>query len=167
MTGGCWLALFMACGAAIDYFLWHFWGATPPLADIPFLGSHVALLLSLPGGFFICSLYLVKLLSTEIALTDMRLIYKIGLIFVEVEEIDLVEIRSEHVHHGLLGRLLGYGQVRLDSRFVGDIDLPAIKNPYKLIKAMHNARRKLHDPMADAPVDNIGQHNQGLRLVKS
>lgn len=167
MTGLGWLALFTGCGVAIDYFLWHFWGATPPFADVPILGSHVSFLLALPGGAFICLLYVLKLWSTEIALTDMRLIYKTGLIFVEVEEVDLVEIRSEHVHHGLLGRFLGYGQLQLDSRFVGDIHLPAVKQPYRLIKAMHNARRKLHDPMSDESVSNVVHHDQGIRLVKS
>ena len=99
-------------------------------------------------GFFLFFLHLVKMLATEIALTDQRVIYKTGLLFIDVEEIDIVEIHAEHVHHGILGHLLGYGGLRLDSRFVKDIELPAVKDPYKLVKALHTAKGKIQDPLA-------------------
>jgi hypothetical protein len=89
-------------------------------------------------------------LGTQIALTNQRLVYKTGLLIVNTEEIDLVEIRAETVHHGLLGRLLGYGRIKLDSRFVGDVFLPAVRAPYRLVKAMNTARTHVHDPMTDA-----------------
>ncbi|MCB9990427.1 MAG: PH domain-containing protein [Rhodospirillales bacterium] len=100
-------------------------------------------------GVMIFVIHLLKVIATEIALTDQRLIYKTGLIFVDVKEIDLAEIRSETVHHGLLGRFLRYGEVHLDSRFVGDIYLPAMVKPYILLKDIHAARRKLPDPLDD------------------
>ncbi len=95
------------------------------------------------AGFVLFLVYLLKKLSTEIALTSRRVIYKTGLFFTEVEEVDLVEIHAEKIHHGILGRILGYGRLSLDSRFVGDITLPAIGHPYKFLKIMHKVRAKL------------------------
>lgn len=101
------------------------------------------LYLMLAGGTFLFSTYLAKMLSTEIALTDQRIIFKTGLIFTEVEEIDLHEIRAERVKHGLFGRLLNYGRVYLDCRFVGDVTLPRIRRPYRFLKAMHKVDKSL------------------------
>lgn len=95
------------------------------------------------AGFVLFLVYLFKQLSTEVALTSRRVIYKTGLFFTEIEEVDLIEIHAEKIHHGLLGRVLGYGQLSLDSRFVGDITLPAIGHPYKFLKIMHKVRAKL------------------------
>ena len=158
MEGVVWMMALLVFGGAFDYLLREYAESSLPLAGSEIPGLHInsgtPLMLFLFGvcGLFIFLVYIAKMLATEIAVTTHRLIYKTGFIFVEVEETDLVEIRAEHIHHGLLGRFLGYGTLRLDSRFVGDITLPAIKKPYKIIKAMHAARGKMPDPMADAPV---------------
>lgn len=155
LMGFWWLVLLTGAGVALDYYLWIYFGSSVPTAaegSFGLLLNIKAPLMSCIFGFsgaLILLMHLVKMLATEIALTNQRIIYKTGLIFVEVEEIDLVEIRAERVRHGLLGRFLGYGQLCLDSRFVGDIHLPAIRDPYRLIKAMHAARSRIHDPMDD------------------
>lgn len=106
--------------------------------------------LMMAGGCVIFTTYLIGLLSTEIGLTNQRIVYKRGLIFTEVEEIDLSEIRAEKIHHGLLGRLLNYGWLHLDSRFVGDINLPRIRRPYRFLKAMHRSMGRHQDEPAVA-----------------
>ena len=60
----------------------------------------------------------------------------------QIEQVDLDDIRAEHVYHGWLGWLLGYGRVRLDCRLVDDVWLPAMRDPYRLIKASHMARMR-------------------------
>ncbi len=101
------------------------------------------LYMMLGGGTLLFLTHLTKLLSTEIALTNRRIIYKTGLLFTESEEIDLHEIRAEKVKHGLFGRVLNYGRVYLDCRFVGDITLPRIRKPYRFLKSMHKIDRQL------------------------
>ncbi|HEY0901825.1 MAG TPA: PH domain-containing protein [Micavibrio sp.] len=101
------------------------------------------LYMMLGGGSVMFLTHLTKLLSTEIALTNRRIIYKTGLLFTESEEIDLHEIRAEKVKHGILGRVLNYGRVYLDCRFVGDITLPRIRKPYRFLKSMHKIDRAL------------------------
>lgn len=154
LAGTFWMLALLGMGIGLDGLLWTYFGASIPgsgryVLGIFSLGPSTPLLTILFGGcgVMIFALHAIKMLATEIALTNNRLIYKTGLIFVEVEEIDIVEIRAEHVHHGLLGRILGYGKIKLDSRFVGDIWLPSVRKPYRLIKAMHTLRTRLSDPM--------------------
>lgn len=146
VEGALWFAGAAALGMGFDRILWRyifpFWvgsgaGNGHPIISLLFGGV----------GLTIFIFYLLKFLMTDIVLTSQRLIYKKGLIFVEVKEIDLIEIHAEYVHHGLLGRFLGYGKIKFDSRFIGDIRMPAVSHPYKLLKSMHSARSKLHDPL--------------------
>lgn len=155
VKGLLWMAALSGFGKFLDLQLLRNAGATIPLSIQELV--NISLDPGLPILFFFlgsCGAVIflsetIKMLATEIALTNQRLIFKTGLIFVQVEEIDLEEIRAENVNHGILGRFLGYGRVHLDSRFVGDIHLPAVKNPYRLIKAMHARRGKIRDPLAD------------------
>ena len=96
-------------------------------------------------GLFMFLSYFIKYISTEIAVTNERVISKKGLIMVEVEEIDISEIRSEHINHGIMGRIFGYGRIYLDSKFVGDLKLPSIKRPYRFLRALHKAKSVLEE----------------------
>ena len=153
VEGMLWLAFMTVTGYAADYFLWKHFGvhAENDQQNILVLvfGSRYpwTFWLFSAGGIFICLVHIIKLFATEIALTDERLVFKTGLIFVNVKEIDLSEVRAEQVHHGLLGRFLGYGTLHLDSRFVGDIYLPAVRKPYKLLKAIHAFRHREKNPL--------------------
>lgn len=94
------------------------------------------------AGFMVFWLLFLKYISNEVGLTDQRIIHKKGLIFVEILQLDLEDIRGENVIHGWLGWLLGYGRIHLDCRFIEDVELPAISNPYRLVKASHTARMR-------------------------
>lgn len=87
--------------------------------------------------------YFLMWIATEIGLTDKRVIYKRGLIFVDVKEVDLEEIKAAEVDYGLLGRFLNYGYVFFDARFVDNVSLPAIDDPYRFVKALNEMRSSL------------------------
>jgi len=101
---------------------------------IPLFGIATGLAVMLP--------YFLTYISTVIVLTGERFIHKTGLIFVQIVQVDLEDIRAEHVDHGYLGWLIGYATIRFDCRFIEDVRLPAIAKPYALIKATHNVRYK-------------------------
>lgn len=155
IEGLMWFGAFWAIGLFMSDWLSGLQPMTSTLGVLSIAGFIIApqiiwlFYMMLTGGTVIFLTYIVKLLSTEIALTSARIIYKTGLIFTEVEEIDLTEIRAEKVHHGLLGRFLNYGWVHLDSRFVGDITLPRIRKPYKFLKALHRAMGRNHEPAVE------------------
>lgn len=96
-------------------------------------------------GATMCLFYFVLMVSTELGLTDRRIILKKGLFFVDVKEIDLDEFKAADIDHGFLGRFLNYGYIRLDSRFISDATLPAIAGPYRFLKALNEMRERLGD----------------------
>lgn len=112
----------------------------------PIIGlSSGVLLFMLAAGAMIFLFYVIKVLATQIALTDRRIIQKKGLIFVNVHQIDLEEIRGENMDLGIFGRLLGYAYIMLDCRFIGDITLDAIEQPERFIRALHDRRVHAQD----------------------
>ena len=151
ITGMMWCALFSGIGYYLDTQLWRWFGQNIPDYEqtiwVLRFGAdyHLIFWLFAAAGIMFLIMHTLKVLATMIALTTRRLIYKTGWIFVAFEEVELDDIRAEHVHHGFLGRFLNYGQMKIDCRFVGDISLPAVKKPYRLIKAMHVARARLPD----------------------
>lgn len=147
--GFLWFGVFWATGLLASDWLADIQPVTSSLGALSFGGYTIEpqiiwiFYLMMGGGTVLFMTHLVKLLSTEIALTNQRIIYKTGLIFTEAEEIDLHEIHAERVKHGIFGRILDYGRVSLDCRFVGDITLPRIRKPYRFLKAMHRIDRTL------------------------
>lgn len=99
------------------------------------------------GGFFVFLLFVINVLTTEIGLSTRRVMHKRGWIFVNVKQIDLEEIRGENLDLGYFGRILGYGYILLDCRFIGDIRLPAIEHPERFMRALHQARAETQDTL--------------------
>jgi uncharacterized membrane protein YdbT with pleckstrin-like domain len=150
MKGFLWFVAFSVFGIAAEQQLLKYFNPKPIVLSGLYLGSpfdifRIAMILA---GAFILLTYAIAYFFTEVALTNRRIIYKKGMISTEVEEIDLVEIRGENISHGILGRLMGYGRLHLDSRFVEDINLPIIRKPYRLLQAMHRTRGQEHPATA-------------------
>lgn len=110
------------------------------------IGNGVMLFL-MAGGFFVFLLFVIDVLTTEIGLSNRRVMHKRGLIFVKVKQIDLEEVRGENIDLGYFGRMLGYGYIMLDCRFIGDVKLPAIENPERFMRALHAARSTTQDTL--------------------
>lgn len=146
-----WFLLLNAVGLAADYYLYTYFGSTAPLFNQEILGisfgsqTPVIMVMCFVASLVMLSAYVIKVIATEVALTSRRVIIKEGLIAVEVEEIELEEIKGERIDHGILGQFLKFGSIHFDCRFIGDVYLPAIRKPYRFIKAMHTARSKLED----------------------
>lgn len=109
--------------------------------------SRWFVLFFLATGFILFAFHVLKVIATQIALTDRRIIYKRGLIMVKVEQIDLEEVRGENLDLGWFGRFLGYAYVDLDCRFIGDVKLDAIEQPERFIRALHHLRANTQDAL--------------------
>lgn len=110
--------------------------------------SNGAMYFLMAGGFMIFFLFVLKVLVTEVALTTRRVVEKTGFLFVKVRQVDIEEVRGESLDLGHLGRVLGYGYLLLDCRFIGDVRLPAIENPERFLRALHQARTKTQDSLS-------------------
>lgn len=115
---------------------------------------HWALML---GGWAVFSAIMAcKLLiwwATEIILTDRRLLYKHGVVFVKYTKIDLRQLFETVVNQSRLGAMLNYGSVFIYSNMVdtsikGDkydrnIVLPSIDDPHGFATRIDRAKRLL------------------------
>ena len=78
--------------------------------------------------------------TTEIGVTDTRLVYKRGLVARAVGEINIDRIEGVNVLQGVLGRIFGYGRVMVRGMGVGEVVLPSIEQPIRFKKAIEKAR---------------------------
>ncbi|MCB9964883.1 MAG: PH domain-containing protein [Rhodospirillales bacterium] len=79
-------------------------------------------------------------ITTEIAVTNSRLIYKRGLVARYVGEIAIDRIEGVNFLQGIMGRLLNYGRVVVRGMGVGEVVLPPIADPVKFRRAIEKAK---------------------------
>lgn len=100
------------------------------------------------GLFFFMHMMIIKA-TTEIAVTNERLIYKRGLVARHVGELSIDRIEGVSVNQGVWGRIFGYGRVNIRGMGVGEINLPPIEEPISFRNAIQEARMRHHK--AEAP----------------
>lgn len=94
-------------------------------ADMP-IGIGVAILLI--GGLFIAAPVIAKH-TTELAITNRRIIAKFGLISRSTFELNLAKIESIRVEQSILGRILNYGDVLVIGTGGSKEPIPRIAHP--------------------------------------
>ena len=148
VEGVIWFWIITVIGLILDHYLYLYFGShlykfEIDLWFVVFNEKYTPIpwVFAFTGFAVFWPLFLIYI-SHEIGLTDQRIIHKKGFLFIEIDQVDLEDIRAEHVQHGLFGWLLGYGRIRLNCRFIEDVVLPAIRKPYNLVKASHTARMK-------------------------
>jgi Bacterial PH domain len=157
-TGVFWLAGMMVVGLVLDFYAASVFGNLFKNTGGEAVSKISSVLFWMPTalGIVMFFFYFLMMISPEVGLTNRRIIYKRGLIFVDVKEVDLEEIKAADVNNGWFGRFLNYGYVVLDARFVTGVDLPAIAKPYRFVNALNEARGAMkHDSMT-VIVDGVG-----------
>ncbi len=92
------------------------------------------------GLFLFANMMIVKA-TTEIAITTDRLIYKKGMVARHVGELSVDRIEGVSVMQGVLGRILGYGNVSIRGMGVGEVILPPIEAPIEFRRAVQEAKQ--------------------------
>ena len=153
-----WLIGLMFIGFVIDGLLAMALGAILPIPAVQWGFAAVQTtwieMFFIAAGLYLFAIYFIKVATTELALTNQRIIYKVGWIFVNVQEMNLDEIRGTRIDLGMLGRFLGYGSVALDARFVGDMVTGYINRPYRFMRAMNEAQAAI-DSNISLVIDNV------------
>jgi len=78
--------------------------------------------------------------TTEIVITSRRFVYKRGWIVRRTEEIGLGKLEEINLDQSILGRIFGYGKLRLSGTGVSTIKLPAIDDPLSLRRAIDRVK---------------------------
>ena len=87
-------------------------------------------------GLFFFLVAVIARLTTELVLTDRRIITKRGFISRDTVEMNLAKVESVRVDQGLLGRILNYGDVTVIGTGSSLEPLHAIANPLALRKQL-------------------------------
>ena len=78
--------------------------------------------------------------TTEIAITNSRLVYKRGLIARNVGEISIDRIEGVNVLQSIFGRLFNYGRLAIRGMGIGEVVLPPIEDPIVFRQAIERAK---------------------------
>lgn len=81
----------------------------------------------------------VKLRSIEQAVTNKRVILKEGLVSRKTEEMKLTSIETVEIQQSILGRILGYGTVKVTGRGISDVVFKNIDDPMAVKRAIESA----------------------------
>lgn len=91
------------------------------------------------NGFLRFLVMMMRKKSTEIVITNRRLIFKRGVVARRIDEVQADRIEGCIVYQGFMGRLLGFGTVVVRGTGVGEIFLPPLRDPLAFRRAIEMA----------------------------
>lgn len=95
------------------------------------------------AGAWLFIRHIFTLITTEIAVTSSRFVYKTGWIARNTKEVSLGNIEEVNVSQSVFGRLFGFGHITIRGTGVGVISLPDLDDPITLRRALEEARAEL------------------------
>lgn len=139
-----------------------------PLSTIMggFWSAHIiarmfAFLLILMGLIQVAVAMIIRA-TTEIAVTNRRLIFKRGIIARSVNELKIENIEGINVNQTVMGRLLNYGQMSAHGTGVGEIHFPDyMADPVSFRRAIQSARTVI-TPADQAIIHDMAGGTAGL-----
>lgn len=146
------LLLSLLLGASAVY-AWQ----TAPTPDVGRWTGLGALALGAVAGLF-ALVRRIRISADEFVVTNRRVIRKLGLVSREIEQAPLDKIQDITVEQGLLGRILGFGAVTLETASErGSLVFPGIANPEGLRNALWG-----HSPAAARPAAAAAAQEKGV-----
>ncbi|MCB9983185.1 MAG: PH domain-containing protein [Rhodospirillales bacterium] len=103
-------------------------------------GMRIAAFIAFVLGLLSFAQMMVVKATTEIAITNQRLVYKRGLVARQVGEMSIDRIEGVNVLQTILGRLFDYGRIAVRGMGIGEVILPPIENPIAFRQAIERAR---------------------------
>ena len=92
------------------------------------------------SGLFSFMRMMVEKTTTEIAITNLRIVFKRGMLARSVGEIAVDRIEGVAVLQSLSGRMFDYGRLSIRGMGVGEVVLPPIAGPIVFRQAIQKAR---------------------------
>jgi hypothetical protein len=83
---------------------------------------------------------MIRQWSIEIGVTSHRFVEKYGLLSMKTNEIALPNIEGVRVNQSILGKLFGYGTVRIEGTGVDSVTTPTIADPVGFVRAIQTAK---------------------------
>jgi len=102
--------------------------------------AGIVLLPAFGVGLIFLGVAWIRMRTTELAVTNRRVIVKFGLIRRDTIEIQVARIESVQVHQSVGGRLLGYGDVVFSGAGTPQVSIPQAADPIGFRKAVVSAQ---------------------------
>lgn len=114
----------------------------PLLEGVQYLhpGLRIGAFIAFVFGLLSFAQMMVIKATTEIAITNTRLVYKRGLVARHVGEMSIDRIEGVNVLQTILGRLFNYGRLAIRGMGIGEVVLPPIEDPIAFRQAIEKAR---------------------------
>lgn len=100
-------------------------------------------------GIFMFVVDLVRIQTTEFAVTSRRVVMKTGFLRARVIEITLDSIEGSRIKQGPLGRIFGFGELELEGRGDSKIEFPRMVKPDVFRAQIEIARQAGQKAQAD------------------
>lgn len=110
--------------------------ATDDPATMATFGAAVLLVV----GFLAFLRLMIRKWSTEVGVTSHRFVERYGLLSMHTNEIALPNIEGVRVNQSILGRIFGYGTVRIEGTGVDSVTTPNIADPVGFVRAIQTAK---------------------------
>jgi hypothetical protein len=91
-------------------------------------------------GLIVFFRMMIRKWSMEIGVTSHRFVEKYGLLSMKTNEIALPNIEGVRVNQSVLGKLFGYGTVRIEGTGVDSVTTPTIADPVGFVRAIQTAK---------------------------
>jgi uncharacterized membrane protein YdbT with pleckstrin-like domain len=131
----CHVLALTALGVPVKLAMWIGRNTTEPATTILLGGSAVTFALLLRQ--------VMPIWTTEIAVTDNRLIVKRGWLARSSDELQLKAIEQVNFSQGIIGRLLDVGRISVHGNGDDELRIPPVVNPIALIKVVEDASARL------------------------
>lgn len=99
-------------------------------------------------GVYIFFRMMIWMKTTEIAVTDRRIVIKRGWIRRSTEELSLASVEEVNVEQDFWGRVLGFGKLTVGGTGAGELNTPTIADPVGFRQTISEARGRF---LPDAP----------------
>ena len=101
---------------------------------------------------------MIRMNTTEFAVTNRAIIMKTGFIAAHVDQLSLEAIESANLDQSVFGRIFGYGNLDIEGRGEGEIDFPTMNNPSAFLSAINQARYDNRRASVDRLADDLEDH---------
>ena len=108
---------------------------------------------SLVLGLFLLLVAAIHVLTTELALTNRRIIAKTGLIRRNTVELKVNRVESLEINQGILGRIFNFGSVTVKGTGGSSAPIPYIKRPLQFREHVNNYLDELDDQEKEKPLN--------------
>jgi uncharacterized membrane protein YdbT with pleckstrin-like domain len=102
--------------------------------------SNVAATIGIVCGILLLLLAYLRIKSTELAITNKRIIAKFGFISRQTVELNINKVESIQVHQGIMGRIFNYGSLVISGGGNPQAPVPGISHPLEFRKAFMQAQ---------------------------